>query len=157
MSKLDVDQGLIRELAALLEDTGLSEIEISDKEKSLRVVRHQAATVAAVAPAPVAAAAAAPAAAPATADTKTGEADDFASHPGAVSSPMVGTAYLGPEPGAAAFVNVGDQVSEGQTVLIIEAMKTFNEIPAPRSGTVSRLFVENGTPVEYGAVLMLIE
>lgn len=156
MSKLDVDQGLIRELAGLLEDTGLSEIEIADKEKRLRVVRHQATTVAAVAPAPAAApVAAAPAAV--TADAKVGEAEDFASHPGAVSSPMVGTAYLGPEPGAPAFVNVGDQVSEGQTVLIIEAMKTFNEIPAPRSGTISRLFVENGTPVEYGAVLLLIE
>lgn len=151
MSKLDVDQGLIRELAGLLEDTGLSEIEIADKEKRLRVVRHQATTVAAVAPAP----AAVPVAA--AADAKVGEAEDFASHPGAVSSPMVGTAYLGPEPGAPAFVNVGDQVREGQTVLIIEAMKTFNEIPAPRSGTVSRLFVENGTPVEYGAVLLLIE
>ena len=151
MSKLDVDQGLIRELAGLLEDTGLSEIEIADKEKRLRVVRHQTTTVAAVAPAP----AAVPVAA--AADAKVGEAEDFASHPGAVSSPMVGTAYLGPEPGAPAFVNVGDQVREGQTVLIIEAMKTFNEIPAPRSGTVSRLFVENGTPVEYGAVLLLIE
>lgn len=156
MSKLDVDQGLIRELAGLLEDTGLSEIEIADKEKRLRVVRHQTTTVAAVAPAPAAVpVAAAPAAA--AADAKVGEAEDFASHPGAVSSPMVGTAYLGPEPGAPAFVNVGDQVREGQTVLIIEAMKTFNEIPAPRSGTVSRLFVENGTPVEYGAVLLLIE
>ncbi len=155
MSKLDVDQGLIRELASLLEDTGLSEIEIADKEKRLRVVRHQATTVAAVAPPPVAIAGAAPvAAAP---ETKVGEAEDFASHPGAVSSPMVGTAYLGPEPGAPAFVGIGDQVREGQTVLIIEAMKTFNEIPAPRSGTVSRLFVENGTPVEYGAVLLLIE
>ena len=153
MSKLDVDQGLIRELAGLLEDTGLSEIEIADKEKRLRVVRHQATTVAAVAPAPTAA----PVAAAPAADAKVGEAEDFASHPGAVSSPMVGTAYLGPEPGAPAFVNVGDQVSEGQTVLIIEAMKTFNEIPAPRSGTISRLFVENGTPVEYGAVLLLIE
>ena len=156
MSKLDVDKGLIRELASLLEDTGLSEIEIADKEKRLRVVRHQATTVAAMAPA---SAVAPPAAAPAVAptDAKVGEAEDFASHPGAVSSPMVGTAYLGPEPGAPSFVNIGDQVSEGQTVLIIEAMKTFNEIPAPRSGTVSRLFVENGTPVEYGAVLLLIE
>jgi acetyl-CoA carboxylase biotin carboxyl carrier protein len=84
-------------------------------------------------------------------------ASDPARHPGAVTSPMVGTCYLSPEPGAAAFVKVGDAVAEGQTVLIIEAMKTMNQIPAPRAGTVKRILVEDATPVEYGAPLMIIE
>ncbi|HDR28708.1 acetyl-CoA carboxylase biotin carboxyl carrier protein, partial [Rhodovulum sp.] len=92
------------------------------------------------------------ASAPATAPV-----DDPAQHPGAVTSPMVGTAYLQPEPGSDAFVKVGDTVSEGQTLLIIEAMKTMNHIPAPRSGTVKRILIEDGAPVEYGAPLMILE
>ncbi|NHX27894.1 acetyl-CoA carboxylase, biotin carboxyl carrier protein, partial [Escherichia coli] len=109
-------------------------------------------TVAAAAPAaaPVAAAPVAPAA-------EAAPSGDPAQHPGAVTSPMVGTAYLQPEPGAKSFVAVGDTVSEGQTVLIIEAMKTMNQIPSPRAGTVKRILVEDGTPVEYGAPLMIIE
>uniref|UniRef100_UPI0025942B96 acetyl-CoA carboxylase biotin carboxyl carrier protein n=1 Tax=uncultured Maritimibacter sp. TaxID=991866 RepID=UPI0025942B96 len=106
------------------------------------------------APAPAAHAPAAPATAPAP---SSGSEDDPAKHPGAVTSPMVGTAYLSPEPGAAAFVKVGDKVAEGDTVLIVEAMKTMNQIPAPRAGTVKRILVEDGSPVEYGAPLMILE
>jgi acetyl-CoA carboxylase biotin carboxyl carrier protein len=101
---------------------------------------------------PAAASAAAPAPAPAT-----DPAGDPSAHPGAVTSPMVGTAYLSPEPGAAAFVSVGDKVAEGQTLLIVEAMKTMNQIPAPRAGTVKRILVEDASPVEYGAPLMIVE
>lgn len=144
MGKLEVDRALIRELAGLLQETGLTEIEVSDKEHRLRVAR-QPATVAAAPAAPSAAASASAAEAPA------------ASHPGALTSPMVGTLYHAPEPGAAPFVAVGDQVRKGQTVAVIEAMKTFNEIPSPRDGVVRQILAENGAPVEYGDVLMLIE
>ncbi len=144
MGKLEVDRALIRELAGLLQETGLTEIEVSDKEHRLRVAR-QPAQVAAVAP---------PAAA---APVSAAEAPAPASHPGALKSPMVGTLYHAAEPGAPPFVTVGDQVRKGQTVAVIEAMKTFNEIPSPRDGVVRQVLVENGTPVEYGDVLMLIE
>ncbi len=150
MSNSGVDQELIRELAALLKETELSEIEIETDNLKLRVARHlQSASVSvapAAAPAP---AAAAPAAAPAPAD--------MASHPGAVPSPMVGTAYLAPEPGAAPYISVGSTVKEGQTVLIVEAMKTMNHIPATRSGTVKEILVEDGQPVEFGEPLLIIE
>ncbi|MFN3615318.1 MAG: acetyl-CoA carboxylase biotin carboxyl carrier protein, partial [Rubrimonas sp.] len=99
-----------------------------------------------------------PAAAPRAAEAPASAAvEDPASHPGAVTSPMVGTAYLSPEPGAAAYVKVGDQVREGQTLLIIEAMKTMNQIPSPRAGTVTRILVDDKQPVEYGALLMIVE
>ena len=107
-------------------------------------------------PAPVAAAPA-PSAAPAAAAASTEDSDDPAALPGAVVSPMVGTVYLAPEPGAPDFVKVGDTISEGQTLLIVEAMKTMNQIPAPKSGTVKRIVVEDGAPVEFGAPLMVIE
>ena len=148
MGKLEVDRALIRELAGLLDETGLTEIEVSDKEHRLRVAR-QPAPVAAAVPAAQPAVGAAPAA-PA-------EPQSAASHPGALKSPMVGTLYHAAEPGAAPFVTVGAQVRKGQTVAIIEAMKTFNEIPSPRDGVVRQILVENGSPVEYGDVLMLIE
>jgi len=141
---------LIRELAELLNDTGLSEIEIERAGLKIRVARHL--TVAAVAPAPVALSAAAAAGAIAAARPV-----EAASHPGAVKSPMVGTAYRAPEPGAAPFVEVGTRVSEGQTILIIEAMKTMNHIPAPRAGTVTQVLVETGQPVEFGEPLVIIE
>ncbi|NKE19930.1 acetyl-CoA carboxylase biotin carboxyl carrier protein [Roseomonas oryzicola] len=152
---IEFDAAAIRELAQILRDTDLTEIELVDGEARLRVVR-QAVVAApvmqpvAVAAAPVAAAAA-PAATPAAA-----EALD-ADHPGAVTSPMVGVAYLSPEPGAAQFVAVGAKVTQGQTLLLIEAMKTFNQIKAPRAGTVTRILVESGMPVEYGEPLMIIE
>ena len=150
MGKLEVDRALIRELAGLLQETGLTEIEVSDKEHRLRVARQPAAVAAAV-PLAQAAVGAPAAAAPA------GEAQSAAAHPGALKSPMVGTLYHAAEPGAAPFVTVGAQVRKGQTVAIIEAMKTFNEIPSPRDGVVRQILVENGSPVEYGDVLMLIE
>ena len=143
----DLDKDLIRELAGLLDETGLTEIEWTHGERTVRVARQSGPVVAG-------AVAAAPAAAPAEVTPPT---SDRTSHPGAVLSPMVGTAYVASEPGAAPFVQVGSQVSEGQTVLIVEAMKTMNPIPAPRSGTIRQIFVSDGVPVEYGEVLMIIE
>jgi len=149
-SKGSPDQDLIRELAALLEETGLSEIEIEREGLRVRVARQQTVTAAAIAPPPLAAVAAAPATAkPAT--------DDPAKHPGSVKSPMVGTVYLAPEPGAAPFIDVGSRVAQGQTILIIEAMKTMNHIPAPKAGTVTAILVGNGHPVEFGEPLVIIE
>lgn len=142
----DLDKDLIRELAELLEETGLTEIEWTLGDRSVRVARQSGPVIAALAAEP---AAATPIAEPAPAD--------HANHPGAVLSPMVGTAYVAPEPGAAPFVQVGTQVSEGQTVLIIEAMKTMNPIPAPKSGTIRQVLVSDGLPVEYGEALMIIE
>jgi acetyl-CoA carboxylase biotin carboxyl carrier protein len=142
-----VDSDLIRELADLLNETGLSEIEIEHEDTRIRVARTlQAAPMAmpmAVAPVTVAGPAAAPVAA--------------ADHPGAVPSPMVGTAYLAAEPGGKPYVDIGDMVREGQTLLIIEAMKTMNQIPSPRSGKVAQIMVEDGQPVEYGEPMMIIE
>jgi acetyl-CoA carboxylase biotin carboxyl carrier protein len=147
MSKSGVDQELIRQLAALLKETELSEIEIETDNLKLRVSR-QVQQVSAHFAAPAAPASVAPAA-PAPADA--------ASHPGAVASPMVGTAYLAAEPGAAPFISIGATVKEGQTVLIIEAMKTMNHIPAPRAGKVTAILVEDGQPVEFGEPLLVIE
>jgi acetyl-CoA carboxylase biotin carboxyl carrier protein len=145
MAKTEVDKDLIRELAALMEEMGLSEIEIERDDDRMRLVRATAPAAAAVAPPAVAAAT------PATADS------DLSQHPGAVPSPLVGTAYHAASPDAAPFVNVGDHVTAGQTLLVIEAMKTFNEIPSPRSGTVTQILFDNATPVEYGDVLMIVE
>ena len=154
MAEPEVDKKLIRELAALLDETGLTEIEIEHKDHRLRIVRQPAAMAPTMATAaPVAAAAAtANGAAPAAAAEI-----DHASHPGAVTSPMVGTAYRAADPTASPFVNVGDTVQVGQTVMIIEAMKTFNEIPTPRAGVVKAVMVDNGTPVEFGDVLLIVE
>ena len=158
----ETDVEFIRALAQLLRDQDLTEVEVTRTyaENDALSVRVERAGVVVPPPAPVAAPQplappAAPAAAPAApaADTS----GDPAGHPGAITSPMVGTAYLSPEPGASAFVSVGDQVAEGQTLLIIEAMKTMNHIPAPRSGTVKRILVEDASPVEFGAVLMIVE
>jgi len=149
---IEFDAGAIRELAQILRETDLTEIELVDGEARLRVVRQ--AVVAAPVMAPVAVAAA-PAAAPAAAAAPAEAVD--AGHPGAVTSPMVGVAYLAPEPGAPQFVTVGAKVAQGQTLLLIEAMKTFNQIKAPRAGTVTRILVESGMPVEYGEPLIIIE
>ena len=148
MASFDIDGDLVRKLADLLRETGLSEIEFAEGEKRIRVTRPTA-TLGVAVHAPVAVAAPAPiAAAP---------AGKPASHPGAVSSPMVGTAYTAPEPGATPFVRVGDTVKAGQTVLIIEAMKVMNPIKAPRGGTVTEILVSDSQPVEFGEVLMIIE
>jgi acetyl-CoA carboxylase biotin carboxyl carrier protein len=152
MSKLDVDQTLIRELADVLNDAGLTEIEIANGDHVIRIAKDPAPVIAAAAAAPMMAAAA-PAAAPEIAAPAGYSAD----HPGAVTSPMVGTAYRSAEPTAASFVEIGAQVTEGDTLLIIEAMKTFNEIPAPCSGTVKVILFDNQSPVEFGDVLMVIE
>jgi len=146
--KIDVDDDLIRKLASLMDDTGLTEIEIGQDDFSVRVARGGTAVVAA--PAPVAASSAGSTPPPA-------EPASHADHPGVVTSPMVGVAYTAAEPGAAAFVNVGDTVNEGQVVLLIEAMKVFNQIKAPRSGTVKTILVESGSPVEFGEPLLIIE
>ena len=144
------DSALIRELALLLDETSLTEIEIERAGLRLRVARNI--SVATSVPVAVAApAASAPVAAAA------GAATDLAMHPGAVPSPMVGTAYWSPEPGAKPFIEVGSRVTAGQTLLIIEAMKTMNQIPSPRAGTVTQILVEDGQPVEFGEPLVIIE
>lgn len=158
----DADVAFISALAELLNKNELTEIAVKreygeDDSLEVKVVKQaNIVTTAVAAPtyaaAPVALAAASPAAAAAPAAS-----DDPTQHPGAVTSPMVGTVYLAAEPGAAAFVTVGAQVKEGQTLLIIEAMKTMNHIPAPKSGTVKRILVDDAAPVEYGAPLMIIE
>ncbi|MGB0341865.1 MAG: acetyl-CoA carboxylase biotin carboxyl carrier protein [Parvibaculales bacterium] len=150
----------IKELAELLDATSLTEIEVETDGLRIRVARDMlAAPVTAYVP-PQAQAPVAPVAAPAEPAAEAAPADtgaDLAAHPGAVKSPMVGTAYLSSEPGAAPFVKPGDSVSEGQTLLIVEAMKTMNAIPAPKSGTVSQIIVGNEQPVEFGEVLIIID
>jgi acetyl-CoA carboxylase biotin carboxyl carrier protein len=147
------DSALIRELALLLDETSLTEIEIERAGLRVRVARNI--TIAASMPASLQAAApGATASATATAAAATA---DLANHPGVVPSPMVGTAYWAPEPGAKPFVEVGAKVTAGQTLLIIEAMKTMNQIPSPRAGTVTQILVEDGQPVEFGEPLVIIE
>jgi len=149
------DQQLIRELADLLNETGLSEIEIEKSGLRVRVAR-QLTVSAAVAASP--AMLGAPAAAPGAAAAPGGSGgSDPAKHPGAVKSPMVGTAYRAPEPNAPSFVEIGTRVAQGQTLLIIEAMKTMNHIAAPKAGTVTQILFENGQPVEFGEPLLIIE
>lgn len=152
----DVESQLIRELADLLNETGLSEIEIEKSGLRVRVARQLTVSAAAL---PVGAVGPAAAAAPAGGEVLRdgGAAADAAKHPGAVKSPMVGTAYRAPEPGASSFVEVGSRVEAGETLLIIEAMKTMNQIPAPKSGTVSAILFENGQPVEFGEPLVIVE
>ncbi|MEO3477093.1 acetyl-CoA carboxylase biotin carboxyl carrier protein [Phaeobacter sp. CAU 1743] len=158
----EADVAFIKALAELLRENDLTELQVKrdygeDDSLNVRVSRQ---TVAA--PAPVQAVAAAPAAAPAPAPAAAAApapeaAEDPASHPGAVTSPMVGTVYLQPEPGAPSFIKVGDSVQEGDTLLIVEAMKTMNHIPAPKSGTVKRILVEDGAAVEFGSPLVIVE
>jgi acetyl-CoA carboxylase biotin carboxyl carrier protein len=153
MAKFELDTEFVRKLAQILHETNLGEIELGDGDKRIRVARPTM-TVAA---APVAAAAADPAAAPAAAGAAPAGGNDLGKHPGAVKSPMVGTAYLAPEPGKPNFVAVGDKVTAGQTLLIIEAMKTFNPIKAPKAGTIMQILVDNARPVEFGEPLMIVE
>ncbi len=154
MAKFEMDTEFIRKLAKLLEETNLGEIEMAEGDRKIRVARPavaaapapmQAAPVAVVPAAVVSAAAAAAA------------GGDPSKHPGIVKSPMVGTAYLSPEPGKPVFVHVGDKVTAGQTLLIIEAMKTFNPIKAPKAGTVTQILIDNAHPVEFGEPLMVVE
>jgi acetyl-CoA carboxylase biotin carboxyl carrier protein len=152
-----VDQQLIRDLAGILNDTNLTEIEVELGDLKVRVSRH-APAVHAIAPPPAYAATAAPAAQPAAPAASAAPAAAPADPArNAVPSPMVGTAYLAPAPDAKPFVEVGQKVKEGQTLLIIEAMKTMNQIPAPRAGTVTAILVEDAQPVEYGMPLVVIE
>ena len=153
MSGLLVDADAIRALAEILAETGLTEIEIAEKDNRIRVARMPAPVQAVAAAAPAVAQAPAPVAAPAAAPA----AADLSRHPGAVSSPMVGVAYLTPDPSSPPFVTEGQTVSAGQTLLLIEAMKTFNQIKAPKSGTLKTLLVASGDPVEFGQPLAIIE
>ncbi len=148
-SSSQLDSKLVRQLAAVLNETGLTEIEYEMGGLRVRVARH-AHQVGSFVPGP----------APVMAQAAAVEAPkplDAASHPGTVKSPMVGVGYLLPEPGAAPFIKVGDTVTEGQTLFLIEAMKTFNPVKAPRGGKVTKILIENGSPVEYGEPLVIIE
>ncbi|HEV8026598.1 MAG TPA: acetyl-CoA carboxylase biotin carboxyl carrier protein subunit [Stellaceae bacterium] len=144
---LTVDDKLVRALAALLDETGLTEIEYAVGDHRIRVARSTTLAPAALA---------IPAAAPLSAASAEG-LPAAAAHPGAVKAPMVGTAYLSPQPGAPAFVKVGDSVREGESLLIIEAMKVMNQIPSPRAGRVAQILVADGAPVEYGQALIVLE
>jgi len=162
--KSGVDAELVRDLAKVLDDTGLTEIEVEYGELRLRLARtltmsppppaHTHVVHSAPAPSPTALA---PPAAPAPSQPTAAPAADTASHPGAVPSPMVGTCYLSPEPGAPAFIKIGDTVNAGQTLMVVEAMKTFNPIPAPRAGKVTAILVSDAQPVEYGEPLVILE
>lgn len=152
MAKLSIDPDVIRELASLLDETNLNEIEWEEADQRVRVSRGAGGSH-------VIAAAPLPQSAPPPSSSATPEPTiaDSANHPGAVKSPMVGTAYLAPEPGAKPFISVGDRVSQGQTLLIVEAMKTMNPIAAPKAGVVKEILVDDATPVEYGEALVVLE
>ena len=152
MSRPPVDAEAIRVLAAILNETGLTEIEIADKDSRLRVVRAHPPAASSIVAAPPAMVAD-----PVEGVAAREEPDDFSRHPGAVKSPMVGVVYLSPEPGAAAFALPGQSVAAGQTLLLIEAMKTFNQIKAPKAGILRHVLITTGAPVEYGEVLMVID
>jgi len=146
---MQVDPALVRQLAELLNETQLTEIEVEDGDRKIRVARTMTAAPAVAVAAPVAAAPVAAASAPVAAPA--------GDHPGTVKSPMVGTAYLAPEPDAANFVSVGDTIKQGDTLLIIEAMKVMNQIVAPRAGKVTAILVESGQPVEFDQPLIVVE
>ena len=148
-AKPSAEGQMIRELAELLNETGLTEIEIEKSGLKIRVARTITVTASPVVHGH--------SGAPASALPMATAANDPTKHPGAVKSPMVGTAYRSPEPGSASFIEVGAKVAQGDTLLIIEAMKTMNQIPAPRAGTVTSILFENGQPVEYGEPLVIIE
>jgi acetyl-CoA carboxylase biotin carboxyl carrier protein len=149
--KSGIDQSLVRDLAALLNEANLTEIEIEQDDMRIRVSR-EITRAPALAPVPTA-----PVSAPFAAGETPSESSDPAKHPGVVPSPMVGTAYLSPEPGTGPYVSVGDTVTKGQTILIVEAMKTMNQIAAPRPGKIAAILVEDAQPVEYGEPLMIID
>jgi len=148
MANLNIDKDTIRELAKLLDETGLTEIEVEVDGQRIRVGRGATGAVQPIQAAPVAAQ---------SGMQPSPESVDVAGHPGAVTSPMVGTVYVAPEPSAPQFVRVGDKVSAGQTLFIIEAMKTMNPVAAPRDGTVTEILVADGQPVEFGEPLLVLE
>ena len=152
MAGVSFDPAAIRELALILRETDLTEIELVESDSRIRVARQVTVQAVATVAAPQAAA---PVAAAPLPSAIAPEAEG--PHPGTVTSPMVGVAYLAPEPGAAPFITLGARVAQGQTLLLIEAMKTFNQIRAPKAGTVTRIMVEAGSPVEYGEPLLVIE
>ena len=154
MTRIPTDPEQIRQLAAVMAENGLTEIELADKDTKIRVVRgNLSPTVAGQSPMlPQVVVSEANPRHPTTTET-----DGVANHPGSVTSPMVGVVFLAPEPGAPNFVSIGQQVTTGQTLLLIEAMKTFNQIKATRPGTVTKIVVQNSTPVEYGELLMIVE
>lgn len=156
---MKIDRTAIRELAEILNDTDLTEIEVEEKDLKIRVAREvYQTTVSAPAAAPMAApVATAPAVAAAPEAANDAPAAIDASHPGAVTSPMVGTAYMAPEPGAAPFISVGSKVNAGDTLMIVEAMKVMNPIKAEKSGTVSQILASDSQPVEFGDVLVIVE
>lgn len=158
MTGFTIDDDAIRKLASLLDETDLTEIEVADGERKLRVARQPAGIGAGV-PVMATPAAQTPVAppSPAVVPPVSGGGDDFTGHPGAVKSPMVGVVYLAPEPGAGAFISLGATVSEGQTIMLIEAMKTFNPVRAPKAGKIARILVADGMPVEYDEPLVVIE
>lgn len=158
MNAMKIDVDAIRSLAELLEETNLNEIEITQADSSVRVTRNGGQVVQTVS-APVASVAAepVPAAAPQSVEAAAPAVTDLSKHPGAVTSPMVGTAYLKPDPESDSFVSVGQSVSEGDTLLIVEAMKVMNPIKASKSGTVKQIIVTDAQPVEFGEVLLIIE
>jgi len=151
MSKIKLDEDLIRGLAALMDETGLTEIEVGEKGYTVRVSKGGGMTIAA------APAAAVPSVIGAEPPASAGAPADTTNLAGAVNSPMVGTVYMAPEPGAPVFIRVGDTVEEGQTILIIEAMKTMNSVAATHSGTIKEILIDNEQPVEYGQPLVIIE
>lgn len=152
--KSDIDSALVRQLAKLLDETGLNEIEYATEHWRIRVAREARASEAAMpTPAPLVS----PAAEAAGGHERAAETVADANHPGAVTSPMVGTVYLSPGPDAPLFVKAGDEVQAGQTLLVVEAMKVMNPVTAPRAGRIAKICVENGAPVEFGAALMIIE
>ena len=157
MSNPSIDPKTVRALAEILDDIGLTEIEIETKEGRVRVARAPAQITQHVSAGPAAAHVTAPAPLATPVASAAPTPSDDAKHPGAVLSPMVGVAYLSPEPGAAAFVTIGQSVAVGQTLLLIEAMKTYNQIRAQKSGVVQRILVEPGQPVEYGQPLLILE
>ncbi|MEO1407658.1 MAG: acetyl-CoA carboxylase biotin carboxyl carrier protein [Pseudomonadota bacterium] len=162
-AKSKLDTGLVRELASILRDADLGEIEIEHEGLRVRVSKPSVAVAATVAPAPAPAAVPVPLAAPAptpgamTTETAPATGNDAAPPANAVTSPMVGTVYLSPEPGSKVFVSVGSKVKAGETLMLVEAMKTFNPVDSPRDGTVTAILVEDSQPVEFGEALIVIE
>jgi acetyl-CoA carboxylase biotin carboxyl carrier protein len=151
--RIAIDHDAIRELTALLDELGLSEIEVEQDGQRVRVARHGTTAVFPVA----ARAEASPATVAVAGPSVVAGMIDASAHPGLVPSPMVGTAYRAPEPGAKPFVDIGSTVAAGDTLLIVEAMKTLNQIPSPRAGTVTQILFEDGQPVEFGEPLMIVE
>lgn len=155
--KSKLDTGLVRELAAILREADLGEIEIEHEGLRIRVTKPALSTVQTYAPAPVATVAAPPLSAAMNTETAISRSEPVAAAAGAVKSPMVGTAYLAAEPGAEPFVKVGDKVAKGATLLLVEAMKTFNPVDSPRAGTITAILIEDGQPVEFGEALIVVE